>query len=37
MGKVPAISVPVVYREAQKEFDEMIRDTDDQQDDLLDD
>ena len=27
MGKVPAISVPVVYREAQKEFDEMIRDT----------
>jgi hypothetical protein len=33
---VPAISVPVVHREAQKEFDEMIRDTDESIDDLLD-
>lgn len=37
LGKVPAISVPVVHREAQKEFDEMIRDTDDSNEDLLDD
>ena len=36
LGKVPAISVPVVHREAQKEFDEMIRDTDESIDDLLD-
>lgn len=29
MGRVPAISVPVVIRETNKEFDELIKDSED--------
>jgi hypothetical protein len=36
LGKVPAISVPVVYRETQKEFDEMIRDTEEDMEESID-
>ncbi len=37
LGKVPAISVPVVVGESHKEIDEYVRDNDDNLDELLDD